>query len=1045
MDFRDNHSTRIISVIVLSFFLWTFGGLFDIAYAVTNSNQPSAISAQNSSYQPSAVSNQQTKTTRPEAQFQKTIEGIEQILSDTTSDTDTKKNKLKTSRAAIEALDVELKKQFSETEKFLKDKGLPPEILERHSKFVKHYEDNLKELKTDLDNIDKAKDKAEFDSKADETKKFLDRVKPPKKHVPLDPNKLPHRTAAPVFKEPRTKPEEFTEGKELSAKGIAQKPILVAANGPLNGLISSPLPIADSQSPQLLAQATNLPTDADLSQTIEVKFTNEIEEIVELLNSDPVLVYEFVKNNFEYEPYYGSLKGSQQTLFEQAGNDFDQASLLIALYRSMRIPCRYVYGTIQVPIKDAISWVGAPDALTAIKILSTSGIPVIRNPEGIITALQMEHAWIEAFLPYDNYRGKINSIGNGHGSWIPLDPSFKQHFASPSGINLYQASDVSVEGILQTYASEIKTTLPVREYLSLIKSEIEQIMPDKRFYDLIWRNYIDKRELGLLPNTLEYEIIVTGYKSPEISDNLRHKVSFSTTGSLFEDGLSYVTSLPDIAGKRVTLSYVPATSTDEAIVAQFGNLYDTPPYMIQVKPVLKIEGQVKAIGGAIDMAVSHDLRLTLFMPNGKIEDIVTTPIIAGAYYAIGLDPQRTPSTILYQRADKYLQRLNFASNSTDRDEIVGEFLHLLVTGYLEQKDLSNKFIANTMQFRDFKKTTVAVLGSDLSVSYIFSIPLKDDVGQLFIDVQRDVSNPIDMSGSGRSMKDFMSMDGMNGSFLESSLFETVFDIDSISTLKALAFANSAGIPVYKITTDNATTYLPMLQISADVKTDIVNALNRNLQVTVPQRDIQVNQWKGVGYIIENPLTGEAAYLISGGLAGGSLTGVIANVKSMMKTGSITKAQALPYIKNLAEQRQIVLPHPLRGGGTIKSHWSPSRFHPILKVWRCHNGVDIGIPQGNDVIAVADGTATLTDRGTKSYGKYIVVNHGLGVYTLYGHLSQFKVSNGAFVKEGDLIGLSGNTGLSEAPHLHFSVIMSGDPNKIFECESSIDPELFIGIQ
>lgn len=440
------------------------------------------------------------------------------------------------------------------------------------------------------------------------------------------------------------------------------------------------------------------------------------------------------------------------------------------------------------------------------------------------------------------------------------------------------------------------------------------------------------------------------------------------------------------------------------------------------------------------MSASHELRQTLLMPEGKVEDIVNTPIIAGAYYAIGLDMQRTPSKTLYQRADKYLQLLDTASASTDKDEIIGEFLHLLVTGYLEQKDLSNKFITHTMQFRDFKRMTVAVLGVDLSISYIFSIPLKGDVSQLFIDVQRDVSNPIDMSGSGRQIKDFMIMDGMNGSFLESSVFETVFGVDAISTLKALALANTAGIPVYKITPDNMNTYLPLLQISADVKTDVVNALNRGLEVTVSQKEIQLNAWKGIGYIIENPQTGEAAYLISGGLAGGSLTGVIANVKSMIKTGSMTKADALPYIKNLAEKRQIAIPHPLKGSGSISSVYGP-RMHPLKKEVILHNGIDIAVKIGVEVVATADGVVTLHDEGSKGYGKYIVVNHDIGVYTLYGHLSEFKAADATSVKEGDVIGLSGNSGGVTGPHLHFSVFIG----TLHDNDSTIDPQLFIGLQ
>ncbi|MFH0711435.1 MAG: transglutaminase, partial [Candidatus Aenigmatarchaeota archaeon] len=172
MDFRYKPAIRIISLIVLFFFCWTFGGIFDIAYAI-KSEQPSAInSQQKENNQKSSQGSRPTKQ-KPEEKFQKTIEDIEKTLADTTTDTDTKKNKIKTKKSEIESLDIEIKKQFAGTEKKLKDEGLPGEILNRHYEFVTRYENNLNELKNNLDAIDKAKDKAETDNAIDKTKKFL--------------------------------------------------------------------------------------------------------------------------------------------------------------------------------------------------------------------------------------------------------------------------------------------------------------------------------------------------------------------------------------------------------------------------------------------------------------------------------------------------------------------------------------------------------------------------------------------------------------------------------------------------------------------------------------------------------------------------------------------------------------------------------------------------------------------------------------------------------------------------------------------------------
>ena len=85
----------------------------------------------------------------------------------------------------------------------------------------------------------------------------------------------------------------------------------------------------------------------------------------------------------------------------------------------------------------------------------------------------------------------------------------------------------------------------------------------------------------------------------------------------------------------------------------------------------------------------------------------------------------------------------------------------------------------------------------------------------------------------------------------------------------------------------------------------------------------------------------------------------------------------------------------------------------------HHGVDLGVAIGTPVHAMARGTVTVA--GPKSgYGYAVMIDHGLGWVTLYGHLDRVDVSVGDRVRAGQRVGLSGNTGLSTAPHLHFEV-------------------------
>lgn len=90
----------------------------------------------------------------------------------------------------------------------------------------------------------------------------------------------------------------------------------------------------------------------------------------------------------------------------------------------------------------------------------------------------------------------------------------------------------------------------------------------------------------------------------------------------------------------------------------------------------------------------------------------------------------------------------------------------------------------------------------------------------------------------------------------------------------------------------------------------------------------------------------------------------------------------------------------------------------------HNGIDFGISVGNNIFAVKGGKVVgVGNNGKYAYGKWIAVDHGDGLLTLYGHLSSQLVSKGSAVKTGDKIGKSGNTGYSTGPHLHFSVFTS----------------------
>ncbi len=120
-----------------------------------------------------------------------------------------------------------------------------------------------------------------------------------------------------------------------------------------------------------------------------------------------------------------------------------------------------------------------------------------------------------------------------------------------------------------------------------------------------------------------------------------------------------------------------------------------------------------------------------------------------------------------------------------------------------------------------------------------------------------------------------------------------------------------------------------------------------------------------------------------------------------------------------------------------------RLHPILHVKKMHTGLDFQASVNTPVIATADGKIEYSGRSGNGYGIHIDIDHGYGYASKYAHLSKSLVVKGQKIQRGDLIGYSGNTGLTKGPHLHYEISKDGkkiDPVDYFY--SDLDPEEFM---
>ena len=101
-----------------------------------------------------------------------------------------------------------------------------------------------------------------------------------------------------------------------------------------------------------------------------------------------------------------------------------------------------------------------------------------------------------------------------------------------------------------------------------------------------------------------------------------------------------------------------------------------------------------------------------------------------------------------------------------------------------------------------------------------------------------------------------------------------------------------------------------------------------------------------------------------------------------------------------------------------------RTDPFTKVRKMHEGMDFTAKKGTPIFATGDGVVARADNTVSGYGNHIVIRHGYGYETLYGHLSKYKCRAGQRVKRGEIIGFVGSTGRSEGPHLHYEVHKNG---------------------
>ncbi len=609
-----------------------------------------------------------------------------------------------------------------------------------------------------------------------------------------------------------------------------------------------------------IAAAVEPPVMSDLLETMGVQITDEIIAEANKLGHSPLVIYEYVRNQFEFQPYYGSRKGSTETLRQRCGNDYDLASLTIALLRASGIEARYATGTVQMPVEHVTSWLGVDDPYVAWSILSTLGFEGTRiNDDGTLVALRCPKVWVEAYV----------SRGRAGKAWVPLDPSFKLHEIDP-GMDIPALMSFDAQGFIDEYVTptDPAVVLPREEtVLELFRQEIADYLalndPNETVESVKRTQEIIPEDLGLLPASLPYKVISRDASFSEIPADKVYQIRIH----LYQGGtlIDRTYELPEIAGERITISWEGATPSDVSIIESYGALLGTPPNLVDIKPVLKIGGQIEAVGA---FSVGAGTKATCdihFMPavNGSMPQnpipLVQNEMICGDYKTICLAVHGT-SNPLFRPTD-----------ANDTEDFIAKLRYATGIGYLQKCIDTENELGALFGVKVVNDVDCAIIQDQIPVTLLGGNPDSWEWKGLRIDADRKFTGNWRVDSleppCGPEDKAVNLLAGTDSSVFEHKTFENDMYHESVSTLKVLQLAFDQGIPIYERW--NSTTLPAGITLPVEIQNAIISAIASGNVVTFPAHEITHYNWTGTGYIDVNPCNGAAAYILTDDLSGGS--------------------------------------------------------------------------------------------------------------------------------------------------------------------------------
>ena len=665
-------------------------------------------------------------------------------------------------------------------------------------------------------------------------------------------------------------------------------------------------------------------SEDDLKQTLDAQITPGIQALADELEGRPAAIYKWVYDNIDFVPTYGSIQGSQFTLETRRGNSVDTASLLIALLRASGVPARYVYGTIDVPAKSAMNWIGGVQNIDAAQnLLGQGGVPNTALMSGSLPKfLRMEHVWVEANVAVLPGLGSkpANTQTDTTRHWIPLDASFKSYarmepldlatavpFDAQALVDQIEASatineeEGSIRGVNQAQIKE-----SINAYQAQVESYLSTQQPDADTTDLLGSDEIIAYPSEVLSPVLPYQVNVVVADYAELPSKLRHYLKINLYQDAYErrnayalgDDPAFSVSIPSVSlqGKPLALSFKPASSADEAALRSYLPAEDSDGQIdlsklprsltssIYFTPELTLDGELIKSGGSYRFGSEVPMDWN-FMSPGYRSSLLKKVINAGEYQALGYNLNGMSQTQLEATSEQLEQTKQLiesqdetALSSLTKHDLTGPVLQAGIQSYFAVNDTQGVIAGAQSNIETLPNMSVGSFGTSIEPNMAYGIALSARLSSsLVMDVDKISYITAHKANQPGAVSEFNLARGPSMSLNENLIPEQLFDdpdteakeAEGVSATKILALAMAAGQTIYSITKDNYDQVRAKLNHSSIVMDDIRDGINAGNTVTIHERTLSYAGWSGAGYTILNPNTGSGAYMIGGGSDGGS--------------------------------------------------------------------------------------------------------------------------------------------------------------------------------